>query len=277
MMKKQLIMEKSLELFAKQGFDATSVQQITEHCGISKGAFYLSFKSKHELILALIDFFMMEIVSDIDRVVRGGEKEKLLFEFYQVIFGSFSKHSNYAKIFIKEQTHFINDDFITKMHHYNHLIETSILTMIERLYGEKVADIKYDLVYCIQGFMKTYSELFFFHNFPLDLETLCRSLEERTNLLAAYSTIPFITGDLVQLIRKPESDETSTDELVQLLDRHIDEMSDSIEKESLELLKEELSAPSLGRAVINGLLENIKHHPKCKWTEYRLRNYFQLS
>lgn len=39
MVKKQLIMDKALELFAKQGFEATSVQQITDHCGISKGAF----------------------------------------------------------------------------------------------------------------------------------------------------------------------------------------------------------------------------------------------
>ena len=39
-------MEKALELFARQGFEATSVQQITEHCGISKGAFYLSLNQK---------------------------------------------------------------------------------------------------------------------------------------------------------------------------------------------------------------------------------------
>ena len=62
MIKKQLIMEKALELFAEKGFEATSVQQITEHCGISKGAFYLSFKSKDELILALIDHFMMQVL-----------------------------------------------------------------------------------------------------------------------------------------------------------------------------------------------------------------------
>ena len=73
MIKKQLIMEKALELFAKQGFEATSVQQITEHCGISKGAFYLSFKSKDELILALIDYFMTQFTSDIDYT---GQKHK---------------------------------------------------------------------------------------------------------------------------------------------------------------------------------------------------------
>ena len=65
MLKKQLIMDKALELFAEQGFEATSVQQITERCGISKGAFYLSFKSKEELILALIDDFMRRFVAGI--------------------------------------------------------------------------------------------------------------------------------------------------------------------------------------------------------------------
>ena len=31
MSKKQLIMEKATELFANQGFEATSIQQITDH------------------------------------------------------------------------------------------------------------------------------------------------------------------------------------------------------------------------------------------------------
>lgn len=64
--KKQLIMERALELFAEQGFEPTSVQQITERCGISKGAFYLSFKSKDELIVALIDQFMSQMISNTD-------------------------------------------------------------------------------------------------------------------------------------------------------------------------------------------------------------------
>ena len=87
MIKKQLIMEKALELFAEQGFEATSVQQITEHCGISKGAFYLSFKSKDELILALIDHFMIQFISDIDYAVKNTKNdEELLYKFYYTTF-----------------------------------------------------------------------------------------------------------------------------------------------------------------------------------------------
>src|SRR5690554_1033689 len=104
MVKKQLIIEKALELFAEQGFEATSVQQITELCGISKGAFYLSFKSKDELIIALIDYFFTQSISDIDSLVRTCKvKEKMLYEFYYHTFHSFNKHSAFAKILMKEQ------------------------------------------------------------------------------------------------------------------------------------------------------------------------------
>src|SRR3954468_19353811 len=109
MIKKQLIMEKALELFAKQGFGATTIQQITEHCGISKGAFYLSFKSKDELILALIDHFMMQFTSDIDHIVRNSENAgKMLDKFYYATFQSFHKHSDFAKILMKEQSQTLN-------------------------------------------------------------------------------------------------------------------------------------------------------------------------
>ena len=124
MSKKQLIMEKALELFAKQGFEATSVQQITEHCGISKGAFYLSFKSKDELIITLIDQFMRQFISDIDHVVNYTKNEDvILYKFYYKTFHSFQKHSDFAKILIKEQMQSFNEDFILKFRDYNDIME----------------------------------------------------------------------------------------------------------------------------------------------------------
>src|SRR6185312_12451001 len=123
MVKKQLIMEKSLELIAEQGFEATSVQQITEHCGISKGAFYLSFKSKDELILSLIDYFMTQYISDIDYQVKNANNEELLFQFFHTTFQSFVQHSDFAKILMNEQAQtFNNKELIKKMHIYDKLL-----------------------------------------------------------------------------------------------------------------------------------------------------------
>jgi AcrR family transcriptional regulator len=277
MVKKQLIMEKALELFAKQGFEATSVQQITEHCGISKGAFYLSFKSKDELILALIDDFMIQFITDIDyKVNNTNDDEKLLYEFYYTTFHSFHKHSDFAKVLIKEQMQTFNEELILKMHNYDRLHEKIILSMIERLYGEEVKQTKYDLMYCVKGFMSMYSQLFLFYNVPLDLDLLSKSLVEKTNLLAKHSTIPFISQELIQMFKHPTNEEATKEQILEIMEHQLEEMEESIEKESLILLKQQLLEPTLSRAIVKGLLENIRNHPHCKWISYLLRRYFEF-
>jgi AcrR family transcriptional regulator len=276
MVKKQLIMEKSLELFATKGFESTSVQQITEHCGISKGAFYLSFKSKDELILALIDHFMMQIISDIDYIViNERNEEKLLFEFYKTMFSTFHKHSDFAKIFIKEQMQSFNEEFILKMHYYDSLIEKSVLSMIQRLYGDMIQQTKYDLIYCVKGFMHTYSQLLCFYNVPLDINLLSQSLVEKTNLLASHITIPFISQELFQQINI-RGKEVTEEDILEIMDQKIEEVTDSVEKESLMLLKQQLIEPTLSPAIVKGLLENIRNNPHCKWISYLLRHYFKI-
>ncbi|MDW0118214.1 TetR/AcrR family transcriptional regulator [Sporosarcina thermotolerans] len=277
MTKKQLIMEKALELFAKQGFEATSVQQITDLCGISKGAFYLSFKSKDELIVALIDHFMRQFTSDIDFVVSEEDEEVLLYNFYYTTFHSFNKHSDFAKLLMKEPAQSFNEDLFSKLHNYNKSLEKVILSMIERLYGEQAIDMKYDLLFCIKGFMSTYSELFLVYKLPIDLDLLVQSLVEKTNLLAKKTTISFIPDELIQLIDQPTNEDPSSEKVIEVIEKNIDDLEDSIEKESLILLKQELLEPTLHPAVVKGLLTNIQHHPHCKWTAYLLRKHFGIK
>ncbi|RLL47130.1 TetR/AcrR family transcriptional regulator [Oceanobacillus piezotolerans] len=277
MMKKQLIMEQALELFAEQGIDATSVQQITDKCGISKGAFYLSFKSKDELILTVLDDFIKRFISDIDYVVNNREKENLLYEFYLSILNFFNEHSNFAKIFVKQQNFYISKEFIIKLEEYQQLFDRTVFKLVDRYYGDKVEDNKYDLAYCIQGFMKLYADLFFSMDIPVDMNRLCQSLVEKTDLIAAHTTIPVITKKISQLMNKPSCENYSKDEICTLIQQELQEMEESIEKDSLILLKEDLSNPKLSPALLNGLLENIRHHPQCKWISYLLRSYYAFE
>ncbi|WP_456275991.1 TetR/AcrR family transcriptional regulator [Bacillus sp. AK128] len=279
-MKKQLIMENALELFSKQGIEATSVQQITEHCNISKGAFYLSFKSKNELVLALIDHFMSQFISDIDYVVRNLESYKdPLYKYYYVTFESFLKHSDFVNILLKEKTYSFSEELLGKMQYYDHLSEKYILTIIEEIYGDKITHTKYDLLFCIKGFTRMYHELFLFYNYPVDLELLSNSLVEKTNLIAGGVKIPFVTEDSVIIVKRPVQEEITKEQIHQHLEKVIAEIEDhSVEKESLILLKDHFDEKSiLNRAIIKGLLENIRNHPHCKWISYLLRNYFEFK
>ncbi len=49
------LLDAALELFAEQGFGATSIPDICARAGLTKGAFYSNFANKDALFLALLD------------------------------------------------------------------------------------------------------------------------------------------------------------------------------------------------------------------------------
>ena len=49
------LLDVALELFAEQGFGATSIPDICARAGLTKGAFYSNFANKDALFLALLD------------------------------------------------------------------------------------------------------------------------------------------------------------------------------------------------------------------------------
>jgi AcrR family transcriptional regulator len=55
------ILHTALELFSQNGYDATSVAEICQRAGTSKGAFYHHFPSKQDLFLSLMETWLDEI------------------------------------------------------------------------------------------------------------------------------------------------------------------------------------------------------------------------
>ncbi len=49
------VLEKALDLFWHKGYEATSVQDLVNHMGISRGSLYDTFGDKHSLFLRVLD------------------------------------------------------------------------------------------------------------------------------------------------------------------------------------------------------------------------------
>ncbi|NQX25821.1 TetR/AcrR family transcriptional regulator [Microbacteriaceae bacterium VKM Ac-2854] len=52
---REKLLDSAYEVFAATGVHAASVEQITEHAGFTRGAFYSNFSSKEELFFALME------------------------------------------------------------------------------------------------------------------------------------------------------------------------------------------------------------------------------
>jgi len=58
----------ALELFAQQGFAATRLRDVARHAGVSKGTVYLYFKSKEDLLRAVVRDAVVPILDSSDEV-----------------------------------------------------------------------------------------------------------------------------------------------------------------------------------------------------------------
>lgn len=274
MVKKQLIMEKALELFAENGFEATSVQQITERCGISKGAFYLHFKSKDELIHSLIDQFMNGFIAEIERVVSEKPPKDLLFHFLYVTFGEFQQQANFAKVFVKEQVLSFNQELLDRMHMYMTMLNKIVLTIVQRQFAHINHQMHLDILFTINGLMKGYSELFLIDNYAIDLNKLCQTIVEKVTIVAEHSKIPFITPEyLIKTDVHPTISKEQLNELLMEVQGEIHE--DSVVQESLMMLKEDLNNPKLSNTIVQGLLNNIRGNSHCIWVAYLYQQYLK--
>ena len=64
--KKQLIMDTALELFAENGYHATSISQISKKAKISKGLTYNYFDSKNKILDEIMNQGFNEIYDNLD-------------------------------------------------------------------------------------------------------------------------------------------------------------------------------------------------------------------
>lgn len=67
------IMDSATEVFAAKGLERASVEEVATAAGYTKGAFYASFASKHELFMAILDERFEHRVAEVERVWSSGE------------------------------------------------------------------------------------------------------------------------------------------------------------------------------------------------------------
>lgn len=97
--KRGLILNTALELFAEQGFYATSIDQIAKKAGISKGLTYNYFESKKEILDEILKTGFNAIYSHFD-VNNDGVLTYEEFEFFiRKSFGIMTENRSFWKLY----------------------------------------------------------------------------------------------------------------------------------------------------------------------------------
>lgn len=93
----------ALRLFHENGYPTTTVQQVVETAGVTKGAFYYYFQSKEQLLKDLHDEFLDDELQRAHRVVALGlPPDETLRRLVTELMLSVEQHQDAISVFLRE-------------------------------------------------------------------------------------------------------------------------------------------------------------------------------
>ncbi|HWP95635.1 MAG TPA: TetR/AcrR family transcriptional regulator [Syntrophomonadaceae bacterium] len=156
--KRQFVLETAAKFFSKNGFFATSVQDIAKECNISKATIYQLFDSKEDILYQIIQYKHDQIIQEaalIDYSDISSPKEQLIEKIVIELVGFHQNNDSVSILFHSDQS--IQNNQIKNL-----FDETQRIMMywhkesLSKAYGPKVDFYIWDLTLTFQGIIKEF-------------------------------------------------------------------------------------------------------------------------
>lgn len=157
--RREHLIETAIEVFSEHGFHATGIDTLLERAGMSKRTLYTYFRSKEELILAVLrhkdGLLRNQLMSTVNKV--GGDPETRLLAIYDVAEAWFKQKDFFGCIFINAVGEYASDDSPIRQIsiEYKRLMRSYILSLCSQLEIESPNDLADALALIFEGAIVT--------------------------------------------------------------------------------------------------------------------------
>lgn len=105
------IKQKSILLFEEKGFSETSIQDIVEALGVTKGTFYYYFTSKEQLLMDIHLGYIDDLLDHQEKIRQKqiSNREKLT-QLIALLITDIADHGPSGKVFFREMRHLCEDN-----------------------------------------------------------------------------------------------------------------------------------------------------------------------
>lgn len=281
--KEKKIIEVAVSLFAKKGYSSTSIQEIVDLCEMSKGAFYLYFKSKEALLLAAFKYQFLSIQTKLDSLsIEGLTPRETFISQLEAQLEEVQKNKDFIIMQTREQAIPMNEEiemFIRKM---STEIGQSYHTSLMKMYGTSIELFIHDLNMILQGIVQSYLKLIIFDKVSFDLQKLAIFILNRIDdLVTGFSQSseqPMLTADCLKKLSEIYPEPTPDKEEIL---RHLKLVKNQVNKEEIlvtfEVLAAEINLETPRIPVIQGMLSNLKDEPGLQKVKKMIEVFFALE
>ncbi|MDX8036414.1 TetR/AcrR family transcriptional regulator [Lentzea sp. BCCO 10_0856] len=128
----QKIIDAAVRLFAAQGYDATSVQEIVAAAEVTKGALYHYFRSKDDLLFEIYRLLITSQSADMDRIIGLGlPVADTVREILASLVVSTAERVDETAVFVRE-LHRLGEDRMTDFRAERRRYHETFLAVIEK-------------------------------------------------------------------------------------------------------------------------------------------------
>jgi AcrR family transcriptional regulator len=114
------------ELFAEQGYDATSVAQVVARAGVTKGALYHYFAAKEDLLFELYHSIFKEQKAGLDRIVaRETDPATMIREIIDDLVITTAARTRAVTVFGRESSRLDKERWYALQEEWRHYQDTS--------------------------------------------------------------------------------------------------------------------------------------------------------
>ncbi|WP_100330622.1 TetR/AcrR family transcriptional regulator [Bacillus xiapuensis] len=276
----------AIRLFAIKGFAATSIQEIADESGISKGAFYLHFKSKEALLYAVLQYYFEIIQSRLNEVEKQTlpPREKFTRQL-TVLLESLCEHKEFIITQAREQTLPLNDDvkeLLLRMRRESHVFYRNGLLAC---YGRKSLPFIWDLSLILEGILHSYIQVILADQECFSFDEVAQFIMRRMDSMAAgcLDDQPLLSKEkAAELEHKTKQlfmkDSRKVIKILKEMKKDVQTMPDKEALDiSLDVMMEEAAKAQPRLPVIQGMLSNLKDTPDFDKHRREIADFYGIS
>lgn len=261
-----------MKLFSVKSFHQTSMQEIADVCGMSKGSLYIHFKSKEELLLNIFQYYFQLIedqIIQVDQEPHGNERDRFCRKL-EVQLNHFIEYQEFYKMQMQEikglADESINKYIQQKNEMWFHRMQQSLL----KIYGNDLNPFVIDCTLLFNGMIAEYMKLMIINKFPLQIQDVIHFLLRQLDFIVKGITqdqmptlISLDKWNKVFQNRSFQLEMSHPLSLVYQMKEKMDHWDVSNEQreialESIRVLEQELLEIAPRKVILQGMLLNLQ-------------------
>lgn len=255
-----------MKLFAQKGFASTSIHEIAKASGISKGAFYLHFKSKDALFISILTNYIEMIQKEVLLVasLQLPPRKQFILQLTAIL-GNLLQNKEFIIMQSREQVLPLNEE-IQKII-YNIHIETIEFYKdnLLNIYGSKAKPYLWDLSLLLDGLLQTFIKLLLLDEQENAIEGyidyIMKRIDDITDSIVREASLPLLDKERVSSLYKLiffENKSVKLGEIIELMQAEVSSIDENAALQvSLDVIEDEFSRQKPRIPVIHGMLSNF--------------------